>query len=237
MDLKESDILGETIELHWYYRCKAAAMLKLVGCVKGKSILDIGAGSGYFSKYLLNVSDARDAWCVDTCYENDADKTELGKPIRFRREVSSSLSEVVLLMDVLEHVEDDVGLLAQYVEITPKGSRFLISVPAFQYLWSGHDVFLGHKRRYTLNEIEEVARSAGLRVIKGAYFFAGIFPIAVAFRLVKALRNKADSSVQSDLRKHHTFTNAILNIISMIELRFITYNRIGGLTAFCIAEK
>ena len=81
---------------------------------------------------------------------------ETGKPIHFRREIGELHADVVLLMDVLEHVEDDVGLLRQYVEKVPSGARFLISVPAFQVLWSDHDVFLEHKRRYTVAKVEHV---------------------------------------------------------------------------------
>ena len=56
---------------------------------------------------------------------------------------------VILLMDVLEHVDDDVGLLRAYAEPARPGTRFIVSVPAFSWLWSAHDEFLEHRRRYT----------------------------------------------------------------------------------------
>ena len=54
------------------------------------------------------------------------------------------------MMDVLEHVSDDVGLVREYAKRAKPGTRFVVSVPAFMWLWSGHDVFLEHHRRYTL---------------------------------------------------------------------------------------
>ncbi len=178
MDLKESDILGEDISEHWYYRSKAKAMVKFLGKKQPSAILDIGAGSGFFSRYLLDNTSAEDAWCVDIRYENDSDGFQHQKPVYFRRSIDNVEVDVVLLMDVLEHVDDDVGLLHHYVNKVPQGAQFLISVPAFQFMWSGHDVFLEHKRRYRLNVIENVAHQAGLTVKRGAYFFGAVFPQA-----------------------------------------------------------
>ncbi len=58
------------------------------------------------------------------------------------------------MMDVIEHVEDDVGLVRGYVDKVAGGTRFIVTVPALMWLWSGHDVFLEHYRRYTLTSIE-----------------------------------------------------------------------------------
>ena len=62
------------------------------------------------------------------------------------------------MMDVLEHVDNDAGLVRHYATKVPSGAHFLVTVPAFRFLWSGHDVFLEHKRRYTLAEIEQTMR-------------------------------------------------------------------------------
>ena len=161
MDLKETDILGASINEHWYYRSKANAMIRLLSGVSPSIILDIGAGSGFFSKKLLSDTMAIEAWCVVISYESDSDDLEAEKPIYFRKSVGKVNADLVLLMDVLEHVDDDVGLLREYVTKVPRGAKFLISVPAFQFLWSGHDVFLEHKRRYRLNQMERVVRQAG----------------------------------------------------------------------------
>ena len=59
MDLKEEDILGDSVEKHWYYRSKSAALYRLVKSLKMRCIMDIGAGSGFFSKELLSRTDAK----------------------------------------------------------------------------------------------------------------------------------------------------------------------------------
>lgn len=237
MDLKETDILGENIGTHWYYKSKSNAMMRLLSGASSSVILDIGAGSGFFSKKLLSSTAAKEAWCVDISYEQDSDDTESGKTVHFRRSVDKVNADLVLLMDVLEHVDDDVGLLKGYVNKVPSGAKFLISVPAFQFLWSGHDVFLEHKRRYRLNQMEDVVRQAGLRVKHGAYYFGAVFPIAVAIRMASNLLQRGRGKAQSQLSLHHPFVNGALAAMSSAEMPFFLRNRLAGLTVFVLAEK
>jgi SAM-dependent methyltransferase len=243
MDLKEINILNaEDIERHWYYLAKAMAVERLLSLCNYESpsiILDVGAGSGFFSRKLLSATSAKEVWCVDINYEDDFYVIEAGKPIHFRRSIDAVNADLVLMMDVLEHIDDDIDFLRNYVNKVPSGARFLISVPAFQFLWSGHDVFLEHKRRYCLSQLEDVVRQAGLRVQHSAYYFAFVFPIAAATRLVsnviRHLQNKVE--VRSQLSQHHPIVNEILAKICAIELPLLAYNRLVGLTIFCIAQK
>ena len=61
MDLKEEDILGADIAQHWYYRSKAAALRRVVADVNPQRLLDVGAGSGFFSRHLLEQTGAKSA--------------------------------------------------------------------------------------------------------------------------------------------------------------------------------
>ena len=237
MDLKETDILGDNISQHWYYRSKAKAMTKLLGKKQPSTILDVGAGSGFFSRHLLSNSVAQEAWCVDISYEDDSDALEAGKPVHFRRSIEQIDADLVLLMDVLEHVDDDVGLLNLYANKVPRGAQFLISVPAFQFLWSSHDVFLEHKRRYQLDQIEDVTRRAGLTVLRGAYYFGGVFPIAAAIRLPERRSADGNTPARSQLAMHSPIVNSALVTLCNLELPLMRFNRTAGLTAFCLAEK
>ncbi len=236
MDLKELDVLGADVGDHWYYASKAAAIRRFLGTRDAKRILDVGAGSGFFSRHLLERTRATEAWCVDTSYVDDSDGEAAGKPVYFRRAVDRCDADLVLLMDVLEHVDDDVGLLAHYVAGAPGGSRFLITVPAFQFLWSAHDDFLEHKRRYTLEGLEDVARRAGLDVERSAYYFGLTFPLAAALRLSERMQRRAREPA-SQLRRHHPVVNGLLKLICRAELPMFPFNRLAGLTVVCIARK
>lgn len=235
MDLKETDILGSSIDQHWYYSSKAAATKRVLGDLPIRKILDVGAGSGFFTHHLLTHTAANEAWCVDISYDADSDASTCGKPVHYRRGIDSVDADLVLLMDVLEHVDDDVGLLKAYVDKVPSGSRFLMTVPAFQFLWSGHDDFLEHKRRYTLAQFETVARDAGLTVTQGAYYFGAVFPIAATLRLLP--KGTQPSPPRSQLKQHHPVVNSILKTLCSIELPFMGANRLAGLTVFVLAQK
>ncbi|WP_223511395.1 class I SAM-dependent methyltransferase [Pseudomonas sp. GL-B-19] len=235
MDLKETDILGSSIDQHWYYASKAAATTRLLGSTPFKKILDVGAGSGFFTHHLLSHSSADEAWCVDISYDADSDAGTAGKPVHYRRAIDAVDADLVLLMDVLEHVDDDVGLLKAYVDKVPSGSRFLMTVPAFRFLWSGHDEFLEHKRRYTLAQLETVARDAGLTVQQGAYYFGLVFPIAATLRLLP--QGAQPSPPRSQLKRHHPLVNTLLKSLCRIELPFMNANRLAGLTVFVLAQK
>ncbi|BBL74701.1 methyltransferase domain-containing protein [Methylomagnum ishizawai] len=237
MDVKEIDILGDDIAGHWYYQSKARAMRQLLGGDEPGKILDVGAGSGFFSRYLLATTQAAAACCVDISYGADSEGGEGGKPVYYRRSVERSDADLVLLMDVLEHVDDDAGLLATYADKVPPGTRFLISVPAFQFLWSGHDEFLEHKRRYTLAQLEAVAGRAGLEVKYGGYYFGLVFPLAWLTRLGSRWLRREESPARSQLKRHHPWVNALLGAVCRVELPFARYNRLAGLTVFCLAVR
>lgn len=234
MDLKEAEILGDAVADHWYYRSKAAALMRLLGGTPAGVILDVGAGSGFFSRYLAQNTPAREIWCVDSSYAGDSDSLAAGKPIRYRQSLGTSAADLVLMMDVLEHVDDDAALLREYVARVGAGAVFVISVPAFGFLWSGHDEFLGHRRRYTLAQIRRVVRDSGLVLEKSAYFFALVFPLALAARLIGRLLG---GNPRSQLQQHSPAVNRVLAWICSLELPWFEKNRCFGLTAFCVARK
>lgn len=202
-----------------------------------EEILDVGAGSGFFSRYLLNVSDARQSVCVDINYAEDKTDHSNGKPVHYLRSIEKCNADLVLLMDVLEHVDRDLELLQDYVGKVAAGTTFFISVPAFNFLWSSHDVFLEHKRRYTLPQLERIATQAGLEVLRGCYFFGAVFPIAATLRLADRFRGGSAPHPRPQLRQHDTLTNGLLAALCTAELPFMELNRLAGISAFCLATK
>jgi len=237
VDLKEEDILGEAVSKHWYYQSKASALLDYVKHLNPQSVLDVGAGSGFFSKELLTRTEAKDALCIDTSYSAERNDFIANKPIRYRTHSGPVDVDLVLMMDVLEHVDNDIGLLSEYIDKVSAGTYFLITVPAFSFLWSGHDEFLGHKRRYTLKEIEKVVENAGLIVECGSYFFGLVFPLAAVLRLLEGSFNSQGHPPRSQLKKHNPIVNGTLMSICSVDRLFLHINRLAGLTSFCLARK
>jgi SAM-dependent methyltransferase len=236
MDLKEESILGDSIGEHWYYRSKADAVLKCLGGYSPNKVLDIGAGSGFFSKALLKHTNAAVAVCVDTSYSDEFEERVNSKPIFYCRDYDVKDADLALLMDVLEHVDDDLKLLAETVANLPRGAQVLVTVPAFQFLWSGHDIFLEHKRRYTIRSLERLATGAGLDIQHTSYFFGFVFPLVAIMRLLGNMFGN-QKAPESQLKKHSKLTNLILYTLCRLESFIFSLNRVAGLSIFCLATK
>jgi hypothetical protein len=185
---------------------------------------------------LLKETDAQSAICIDPEYSAEWSETTAGKPIAFRRSGPVGDADLVLLMDVIEHVDDDVGLLHLYAESARRGTRFVVSVPAFSWLWGPHDEFLEHRRRYTLAGTLQALTGAGLTPIAGFYFFAALFPVVAVQRVWRRL-SLPRNAAKSDLRRHHPLTNTMLTGIFVAEAAVARHNKAFGLTAFAVAEK
>ena len=236
MDLKETEILGDGVADHWYYSSKASMLEQIVGSIKKTKILDIGAGSAFFSKHLLEHTDAQECMCLDISYPENSQSTIHNKAIYFCRDTKPYDADLVLLMDVLEHIPDDIAFLQSFVNQLPSGTRFLITVPAFQFLWSGHDVFLEHQRRYTLKQLVQVIQQCGLVPEKQFYFYGLVFPLALITRLADkfSMQNQVP---QSKLIKHHPLMNWLLKKICALEIPFMGLNQFAGLSVVCLAKK
>lgn len=242
MDVKEADILGESAGSHWYYASKARALLQFLKGLRVKTVLDVGAGSGVFARKLLDAGVCQRAVCVDPAYAAERTERHNGHEIRFLREaadIPGAPAELILMMDVLEHVDDDVGLLRQTTRNLRPQDRVAISVPAFQFLWSGHDVFLEHRRRYTRRQLEAVVREAGLEPLRSGYFFGLLFPVAALQRLLDRWRLKSGAAEpKSALSAQSPALNTVLVSLHDLERRILfPFNRLAGLTVFCLAHR
>lgn len=237
MDLKEEEILGDRAGEHWYYRAKAAALKCVLRGHRLGTIFDIGAGSGFFSRHLLEDPSADKSVCVDIGYENDSDDTTHAKPIAFRRTADAGEADTVLLMDVIEHVADEHALLKPYVDAAKPGTLFVVTVPAFQFMWSGHDVFLGHHRRYTRSQLVDTVQACGLEPVSSHYYYALVFPLALATRMLGRLAGGANDEPKSQLREEGPLINTVLGTLCTIERPWMGLNKLFGLTVFATFRK
>jgi SAM-dependent methyltransferase len=101
--------------------------------------------------------------------------------------------DLVAVLDVIEHVEDDVAALKAIAKVLRPGGKILITVPAHQWMWSAHDVVNHHKRRYSKATLAASLEKAGLGWRKLHWFNSLLFPVAVAARFAGKLTGKDDS--------------------------------------------
>lgn len=143
----------------------------------GPSVLDVGCGDGYTIRELAQRLDFGDVVAQDIHLDDELIR-ELSQPgLKFVRDLegSSYRADLLLLLDVLEHVEQPRQLVRELVrERLAPGGRVLITVPAFQRMMSRHDRSLKHFRRYSRALLLDHVRAAGLEPIDSGYLFASL---------------------------------------------------------------
>jgi SAM-dependent methyltransferase len=143
----------------------------------GARVLDVGSGDGWFAHQLAEAADV-DVTCWDTGY-GEHPHPELPR-LRCTAEAPGGTFELVMAMDVTEHVEDDAGFVRMLAEHLTPGGHLLMSVPAWPALFSDHDRFLKHVRRYRPGEARGLLEAAGLRVLRSGGLFHSVLPLRAA---------------------------------------------------------
>jgi hypothetical protein len=134
------------------------------------------------------------------------------------------------MMDVLEHLPDDKSMLLDIKKSCSGNNYFFITVPAFQSLWSGHDVYLEHFRRYRIATLRNVLSEAGFNTNITYYIYNSIFPLVW---LVRKISNKTYKP-KTSLKPIHPMLNAGLKTFHTIENGLGKWNKLFGVT--CVAE-
>lgn len=170
----------------WWYRARSRFIERLLRRENRSyaRALDFGAGFGACVSLLKNVSDSVDA------YEIDPEALDGCKSRGYRvatadwHELEDMSYDLVGAFDVIEHLQDDIGWLQKIRARMMDGGTLVISVPAYQWMWSEHDVLHRHFRRYTRASISSVLRAAGFEVVRATYWNFFLLPAAYLLRLL-----------------------------------------------------
>jgi SAM-dependent methyltransferase len=102
--------------------------------------------------------------------------------------------DLAVSLDVIEHLQDDVGALRELRRVTAPGGALLVTVPAYQWLWSGHDEINHHHRRYNRRTLIAAAEPAGWRLQRSAHFNSLLLPVAIALRALERFKPSTTKS-------------------------------------------
>ncbi len=238
MDIKETDILGDSIDDHWYYQSKWLAVKAILPATKARLVWDIGGGSGFFSKALIRAGLTKEAVSIDTGYTENSSESLEGGTLHFQQSKPEGNPDLIIFMDVLEHVGDDVGLINDYADQLDEGGIILITVPAFQFLWSDHDDFLEHKRRYSRSLLEQTIDKAGFDILELRFFYGLLFPVAAIIRVMRRhLNSTRKRPAHSHLKQHSKLVNHMLKLVHSFERKILfPWNRWFGVSIICVAK-
>jgi SAM-dependent methyltransferase len=200
MDRIVYDRMAELDGRHWWYRARRDILADLIArkirLPEDARILEVGCGTGHNLEMLQRFGRA-DGIEIDPAAREFAEQ-RLGRPIGSAplpevAGVEEGAYDLVALLDVLEHVEEDQAALESLAKKLKPGGRILITVPAHPWMWSAHDEVNHHKRRYTRKTLRAAIEQAGLRVELLSWFNSLLFPLAAASRVAGRLTGSKDS--------------------------------------------
>lgn len=204
-------------------------------------VLDIGCGSGgnfdLISKYYKNIYGVEASSCVMEIAKQkypdiNISQGDLPDNVPF----SDNYFDIIFLLDVLEHIEDDSSALKTIFKKLKPGGYLILTVPAFNFLWSHHDEINHHKRRYSLGELTSKIRKNNFKIKCESYFNTLLFPLIALVRLVK--KGNASLKNKSDIFAMPGVINSLLTNIMSSEKFFIRNNKLPfGVSIIVVAQK
>lgn len=193
---------------HWWFQARRRILREVVDRHRPASgvpaaIVDIGCGTGEMLDMLREFGPVTGLDASPIAVRRCRQRFGASVDVRLGR-IPDDLpanAALVTAFDVVEHLEDDEGALSAIARSLAPGGRFICTVPAFSFLWSGHDVAHHHHRRYTRRGLRRRLVRAGFRIERISYFNTLLFPAVVAVRLAQRLRpgatHHSDAAVPS----------------------------------------
>lgn len=224
MDLAYVLVHAQEDRRQWWFRGRLAvllAVLRRARLGRGARLFELGCGAGNVLEALRELGEPVGMEPHPTLIAAARAAGLDVRPGRLPHElvVPDGWADAVLLLDVLEHLDDDVAALRTARRAVREGGLLMVTVPAYAWLWSGHDVALEHRRRYTARGLRRVVERAGFRVERVSYFNTLLFPALALVRAWKRLRGDA----RHDLWWPGRGLNALLERCFAIERHLVPY--------------
>jgi SAM-dependent methyltransferase len=189
---------------HWWYRGRRIVLDDVIaglGLPADARILDAGCGSGRNMVELARYGDVTGVELAEASIAaaraRDSGEVIAGSVLDMPFE--DGMFDLAVSLDVIEHLEDDVTALREMRRTVAPGGALLVTVPAYQWLWSGHDEINHHHRRYTRASLERAAQQAGWRQVRTTYFNSLLLPAAILLRVLDRLSTKKTTESSLDL--------------------------------------
>lgn len=228
---------------HWWFegrrRCIAGVLDTHLHPASSRTLLDVGCGTGGMFPLLRRYGTVKGAEFSSDARERARRRfPELdAQPCRLPDELPEGRYDVVTAFDVIEHLDDPVASVKTLASRLAPAGQLVVTVPAFQLLWSAHDVALHHRRRYSRGLLLEHLQAAGLRVTYDSFFNTALFPVVAAARLLERVRGPAKSS-DTDLKPAPRLVNLALTHLFGGEAHVLTRARLPvGVSLIAVAER
>lgn len=244
MDERLMNAMLELDDRHWWYRGRRRiirAELDRLPLPANASVLDAGCGSGRTLEELSPYGDVYgielDPGAADVARARGRGEVQIGRLEELPWE--DGRFDLITCLDVIEHTPDDRVTLRELRRVSRPGGFLLVTVPAYQGLWSTHDVANHHYRRYSRSRLRAAARDAGWGVVRMTSFNGLLLAPAAAVRLAERRRLRdPDSDYKPELTLGPDWLNSLLEQPLRIEARWLASGRTmpAGLSLLAVLE-
>lgn len=241
MDPREHDRLAHFEEWYWWHRGRKAVVQRLLErhSPPAARILDVGCGTGATTLALRRfgtvVGMDLGARALEVARERGI---AVARASAARLPALPEAFDLVVALDVLEHLEDDVAAAREMRAALRPGGLLLATVPAWPFLWSGHDEALGHRRRYRRRQLLAALERAGFEVVLCSYVMASILPAAMVVRLAERRMRRGSPRRESGYVAVPAPLNRLLAWITSAESRLLPWIRLPfGLSLAVVARR
>ncbi|MCK4419012.1 class I SAM-dependent methyltransferase [Candidatus Aerophobetes bacterium] len=233
-------------EKHWWFVGRRKIVFSMLNkyLPNGSQlrILDVGCGTGATLRKLekyghttgVDISEEAVKFCK---LRGCRDVYKIDKQGLFFEDYTF---DVVVALDVIEHINDDCAALSEYYQVTKQNGILVVTVPAYNFLWGAHDEINHHKRRYTAKELKNKVEKAGFAVKKLTYFNTFLFPFVLLARMGQRVTKMVNGRYKprSDLKLYPSGINNFLEAVFILEKRLLRkHNLPYGVSLLCVAKK
>jgi len=245
MNSREIEKMAQMEDEYWWHVGKKYLVGPLIekhfGGRYDLDILEVGCGTGALTSYLQKYGKVtafdKSEDAVNYCTKKGIANVFVADISKFASEDYFEKYDLVLALDVLEHVQDDVGAMEKVLKMLKPGGVFFINVPAHKFLWSEHDEALEHKRRYHRLELTRKLIDAGFEIISNSYFVTFVSPLILFYRAWGNIFGKSAYPKTSYVILPKPLNNFLVWLLKLETKILLRYRFPFGVTLNVIAKK
>jgi SAM-dependent methyltransferase len=174
---------------YWWFVSRRELVVEMVQRLTlphAPQLVDIGCGTGATSAALQRIGTVTSVdmspLALACCRRRGLERLMQG--VAESLPLADDSADVIVATDILEHLDDDLAALHEFYRVLRPGGHAVITVPAYQMLWSEHDEALMHRQRYVAGQLRRRVIAAGFETVKLSYALAFLLPLALT-RLLK----------------------------------------------------
>ncbi|TGV02569.1 class I SAM-dependent methyltransferase [Flavivirga rizhaonensis] len=228
---------------HFWFKARRKYILQLLNTYsKNSSILDIGCSSGILLNELINIGfDSSNLFGIDispkaikNCKKNGIENAYV---MDAQNILLNKKFDIIIASDCLEHIKNDEEAIKNWFNLLKPNGFLYVFVPAYNMLWSNHDVANMHYRRYTKNELTKKLYGAPFKVVKSGYWNFLLFIPVLIIRIFSKIKILKSKEVNGNLYKPGLLNNILFNLINLENkvLKHISFP--FGISTYCVVQK